>query len=130
VPSCAQHLPGRHVLGESLEFDRPEVAVLEQATDQFSSARRNDNCARLGERLEPSGKVRRVANHRLLLSGTRADEVADHDKPGCNVDANLHRRTGIRCELRNPVVRRNLVRDSQLIEGPASRGGASRIIGL
>src|SRR5215813_5143974 len=43
----AQHLPRGDILGEALQGDVPEVAVLEQATDQFSRARRNDNCARL-----------------------------------------------------------------------------------
>jgi hypothetical protein len=39
--------------------------------------------------LQARRQVRRVADNRLLLGGTRADQIADHDKPGRNADTHL-----------------------------------------
>jgi hypothetical protein len=76
-----QDLPRRHILAEALERDGAEVAVLEQAASQLAGARRNHHGAGLGQRLEPSGKVRRFADDRLLLGRTRADEIATTTSP-------------------------------------------------
>src|SRR5215471_15735311 len=75
----AQHLPRGDILGEALQGDVPEVAVLEQATDQFSRARRNDNCARLGQGLEPGGEVGRLTHDPTFLGLPGADEIANYD---------------------------------------------------
>ena len=44
---------------------------------------------RLGQRLEASSKVRRLADNRLLLSSTRSNQIADYDQPGGNAHAGL-----------------------------------------
>ena len=62
--------------------------------------------ARLGQRLQPGGQVRRLADHRLLLGGTRADQVADHDKPGGDADADLQGSAGGGLELRHRLDQR------------------------
>ena len=41
---------------------------------------------RLGKRLQPGGEVRRLADDRVLLRGTLADQIADHDQPGGDAD--------------------------------------------
>ena len=41
-----------------------------------------------------------------LLRRTRADEIADHDKPGGDADAHLQRRAGRGCELRHRLDQR------------------------
>ena len=97
----AQHLPRRHILGEALERDGAEIAILEQAADQPPCARCNHHGARLGQRLEASGKVGRLADDRLLLGRARADEVADHDEPGRDPDAHLQGDAGGGVELRH-----------------------------
>jgi hypothetical protein len=74
----AQHLPRRHVFSETLESDRAEIAILKQSPRQPPCARCNYHGARLGQRLEASGKVWRLSDHRLLLGGTRTDEIANH----------------------------------------------------
>src|SRR6516162_10337924 len=46
-----QHLPGGHILGETLERDGSEIAILEQAADQRPCARCNDDRAWPGQGL-------------------------------------------------------------------------------
>ena len=47
---------------------------------------------RLG--LQACRKIRRLADHRLLLRGARSDQVADDDEPRGDADAALQRRLG------------------------------------
>jgi len=90
-----------HVLGEAFQRNGPKVAILEQATCEPPCARCNHDCAWLRQRLEASGKVRRLSDHRLLLCRSCSDQVADHNEAGRDADTNLQGRTGIRGKLRN-----------------------------
>ncbi len=47
--------------------------------------------AGLGQSLQSCGQVRRLADHRLLLRGALANQIADHDEPGGDADAHLQR---------------------------------------
>src|SRR5262249_45090010 len=85
-----KHLPRRHILGETLERDGAEIAILEQATGQLPCARCNYDRGWVGQCLEPSGKVRRLADHRLLLGRPRSDQVANHNEASRNPDTNLY----------------------------------------
>jgi hypothetical protein len=51
--------------------------------------------------LEPSGKVRRLSDDRLLLGRSCSDQVADYNKAGRDPDPNLQGRTSIRGDLWN-----------------------------
>jgi hypothetical protein len=51
--------------------------------------------------LEASGKIGRLAYHRLLLGRSCSDQVADHNEARCDPDPDLQGRTGMRCDLRN-----------------------------
>ena len=75
-----------HRLGEALERLRPEIVELEQAADQPPGRLGDHDAARLGQRLQPGREVRRLADHRLLLRRTLADQIADHDEPGGDAD--------------------------------------------
>jgi hypothetical protein len=39
--------------------------------------------------LQTRGEVRRLAHNRLLLGCAGANEITDHNKPGCNAHASL-----------------------------------------
>src|SRR5215831_20943669 len=99
----AQYLPRGDALREPLKSNGPEVAVLEQAACQPPCTRCNHDGARFGQRLEPSGKVRRLSDHRLLLSRACANEIADHYQPGRNPHTHLQRRCGTSCEPWNRI---------------------------
>ena len=47
--------------------------------------------SRLGKRLQAGSEVRRLADHRLLLRGSLADQVADHDEAGRDADPSCQR---------------------------------------
>ena len=94
--AAAEHPPGPHGCGEALEAVDAEVGVLEQAAEQAPGGRVDDHAARLGQGLEAGGEVRGLADHRLLLRRTLADQVADHDQPGRDADPGLERRAGAR----------------------------------
>ena len=49
----------------------------------------DDDAIWAGERLQPRRKIGRLANDRLFLGGTRADQIADHDKPGGDTEPHL-----------------------------------------
>ena len=87
--AAAEHPPGPHGCGEALEAVDAEVGVLEQAAEQAPGGRVDDHAARLGQGLEAGGEVRGLADHRLLLRRTLADQVADHDQPGRDADPGL-----------------------------------------
>src|SRR3984893_2824706 len=95
----ANHLPCRNVFGKALQGDGPEIAILEHASGQFACARRNDHRARFGGRLEASGKIGRLSDHRLLLRGSRTEEVTDHDEPSGDSDTRLQGDIGSGFEL-------------------------------
>ena len=85
--------PFRVTVPRSRYSNRPPVSL--------SCACCDHNGARLGQRLEASSKVGRLADHRLLLGCSCTDQVADNNEPGGDADPNLQGRIGMRCELRN-----------------------------
>jgi hypothetical protein len=95
----AQHLPYGNIVAEALEGDSAESAILEQPAGQPPCARCNHHSARFSQRLEASGKIGRLPDDHLLLSGTRADEVAYNNEAGCDSDPHLRRRASIRREF-------------------------------
>jgi len=92
--------------GDALEVPGPEIPEFEQIAEQPSRAVGNDDRVRLGQRLQTRRQVRRVADDRLLLGGTAADQIADHDKPGRNADTHLQGRAGYGRELRHRLNQR------------------------
>ena len=84
-----QHLPSRHRRGDALELDHAEIAVVEEIADQPARGCGDDDRIRLGERLQTSGEVWRLANYRLFLRRTFADQIADDHQPGGDPDARL-----------------------------------------
>ena len=78
--------PGGERLGEALEPLRAEVGQLEQPADQPPGRLADHHAARRGQRLQPRGQVRRLADHRLLLGRAFADQLADHDQAGRDAD--------------------------------------------
>ena len=44
-----------------------------------------------GQRLQPGGKVRRLADDPALLCGTLADQIADHDEPAGDAEPHVQR---------------------------------------
>jgi Adenylate and Guanylate cyclase catalytic domain len=57
--------------------------------DQLSRALRDDHGVRLRNPLQPSRKVRRLPDNRLLLGRTGADQIANYDQSGGNTDPSL-----------------------------------------
>ena len=90
----SQRRPGPRRAGDALEVAGPEVLQLEEIAEQPSRAVGDDDGTRLGESLQARREVWRLADHRLLLRRTRADQVADHDKPGGDTDPHLQRNAG------------------------------------
>ena len=82
-----QRRPGPRRPGDALEVPGPEILQLEEIAEQPARAVGDDDGTRLGQSLQARREVRRLADDRLLLRGTRADQVADHDKPGGDADA-------------------------------------------
>ena len=61
---------------------RPEVFQIEQLADLPAGRFGDDQRVRRGQGLQPSGKVRRLADDPALLRGALADQIADHGQPG------------------------------------------------
>ena len=72
----------------------PQILVVEQPAGQPPRARPDHHGPRCRQRLQPRRQVRRLADHRLLLRGTLADQVADHDQTGGDPDPHLQWLTG------------------------------------
>ena len=85
-PALAQDGPRRDGLRKTLEPVRPRVRELEQAADQTPRAPADDDAPGRGERLEAGGEIGRLADHRLLLRRTLADQLADHHQPRGDAD--------------------------------------------
>ena len=86
-----QRSPGPCRPGDPLKVPGPEVLHLEEIAEQPSRAVGDDDGTRLGQSLQARREVWRLADDRLLLCSTRADQVADHDKPGGDADPHLQR---------------------------------------
>ncbi len=78
--------PDRERRGEALKMLRTEIGEIEQTAHQPAGRLADDHVARSRDRLEPCGEVGRLADHRLLLRCTLADQIADHDEPGRDAD--------------------------------------------
>ena len=72
---------------EPLELVPAEVGELEQPPNQAARAVGDDHLAGPGQRLQPVGQVRRLADHRALARLAGADQVAHHDDAGGDPDA-------------------------------------------
>ena len=66
-----------------------EIAVLEEIAEQPARARSDDHGVWLSQGLQPSGKVRRFTDDRLLLRRTLANQVADDHQSGSDPDPRL-----------------------------------------
>src|SRR6185312_451760 len=75
--ALADDAPGRYRHSEALELVAAEAGALEELADELPRARADHHGARLGQRLEPRGEVRRLADHALLAPGALAEQVAD-----------------------------------------------------
>ena len=73
-------------LCEALDPGRTEVGQLEQTADQPPGRLADDDAAGRGQRLQPGGKVRRLADHGALLRLALADRLADHHEAGRDPD--------------------------------------------
>ena len=75
-------------LSETRELLRSEILDLEERADLAPRTVTNQECTRLGQRLQPRREVRRITDHPALLRGACTDQIADHDKAAC--DAKPH----------------------------------------
>jgi hypothetical protein len=82
-------MPSRNRLGDALDLDSAEIAVLEEIADQPAGACGDDDGIRLGQGLQPGGQVGRFTDDRLLLRRTLANQIANDHQPGGNADARL-----------------------------------------
>jgi hypothetical protein len=64
-----------------------EIPQPEQVADQAAGGAGEDDLPGLRKRLQTRREVRGLADHRLLPRRAFADQIADHDKPGGNADA-------------------------------------------
>jgi hypothetical protein len=84
--ALAQNFVRVYRIRETLEGDRPEAAQVEQISQQPARSAFDDDCARLSHSLHSCSEVRRFADHVVLLRGTLADPVTDHDLPCRHAD--------------------------------------------
>src|SRR6516162_6321 len=88
-PARTQYLPRRHRLGDALDLDGAQIAILEEIADQPARARRDHYGIRLGQGLQPGGEVRGFADDRLFLRRALADQIADDHQTGGDPDPRL-----------------------------------------
>ncbi len=74
-------------LGDSLEALRPQRPQHEQIPQEPSGRRSHDDLTGIGHALQPCGQIGRVADHRSLLGGPVADQIAHDHEPGRDADA-------------------------------------------
>src|ERR1700732_1084153 len=84
-----QYLPHQHRRGDALHLDGTEFAVLEDIADQPTRACSDDYSTRLGYCLKPRAEVRRLADHRLFLRRSFANQISDNDQSGGDSDPRL-----------------------------------------
>jgi hypothetical protein len=81
-PALADDPPRRLRLGKSGKRLRPEIGKLEQPANLPARRIGDDQRVRHGQRLQPGGEVRGLADDPALLCGALADQIANHGKPG------------------------------------------------
>jgi hypothetical protein len=91
----SQDSPGSHRLGDALDVFGSEVLKIEQIAEKFARALRDDDHVRFGDALQTRGNIRGLTDNRLLLSGTRSDQVANDDQAGGNTHSRLQRSIGL-----------------------------------
>jgi hypothetical protein len=74
-------------LGEALHCLAAELAQPEKVADQAAGGAGEDDLPGFGKSLQARCKVGGLPDHRLLLRRALADQIADHDQPGGNADA-------------------------------------------
>ena len=82
-----QRRPGARRTCNALQAHRSEVLKLEEIAEQPPRALGDDDCVRLGDRLQPRGEVRGLADAAALLRLARSDDVPDHHQVGGDADA-------------------------------------------
>src|SRR5262245_21432375 len=92
----SKYLPHVQRFSKALECISSEIAILEKAAHKAMRNWCDHHRVRLGDRLQPRGKVSGFADCRVLLRHAFAHEVADHGYAGGNADAGLERNTGSR----------------------------------
>ena len=92
--ALAEHDEGGGRFLDPLERLRAERAQHEQVAEQPAGRFGDHDRAGLGHALEAGGKVRRIADHRLLLGSTFADQVADDHEAGRDPDPGRQRLAG------------------------------------
>src|SRR6267154_5313759 len=80
-------LPSSDRFYESLDLDFTEIEILELPSRDRLCATRDNNGARLCERLQSGGKVRGVAEDAMLLRNRAVRHIADKRDARCNTDA-------------------------------------------
>ena len=78
-------------LGEALDRLPAEVAQPEQVADEAAGGAGEDDLPGFRKSLQARREVGGLAGDRLLLRRALADQIADHDKPGGNADADGER---------------------------------------
>jgi hypothetical protein len=74
-------------VGKAFERLPTEIGQPEQVADQAAGGAGEDDLPRFRQSLQARREVGGLADHRLLLRRALADQIADHDKPGGNADA-------------------------------------------
>ena len=99
-------------LGKAGERLRSEIGQIEQPADLPAGRFADDQRVRHGERLQPGGEVRGLADDPALLCGTLADQVADHGEPGGDAEPHAQilprRQSADRLDHRQPGAHRPL----------------------
>jgi hypothetical protein len=68
---------------QPFDLDLAEALIVEQVADQPPRALGDHDLVSAGEGLQPGGEIWRLADHRLLLGGSRSDQVADDREARC-----------------------------------------------
>ena len=99
-------------LGKAGERLRAEICELEQPADLPARRFGDDERVRRGQRLQPGGEVRRLADDPALLRGALADQIADHGEPGGDAEPHAQilprRQSADRLDHRQPGAHRPL----------------------